>query len=128
MKDSQKELGVTAGIHSTRLNTTFFVPETGQEANFDNSPLLPVLGVFGSVRLGKNSSLSAEIQFFRMDFYRYEGSLNYLRLEWLRHFGSFDLGIGYSYYSMNLDSHSGERQRSIEFRHRGPIVSGTFKF
>jgi len=128
MKDSQKELGVIAGIHSTRFHTRFFVPETGQEAELDNTPLLPVIGVFGSVRLGKHSSLSAEIQIFRMDFDRYEGSLNYLRLEWLRHFGIFDLGLGYSYYGMNLDSHSDELQGSIEFRHRGPIVSGTFRF
>jgi len=128
MKDAQKELGITAGIHSTRLNTRLIVPETGQEVSFDNMPLLPVIGVFGSVRLGKHTSLSAEIQIFRMDFYRYDGSLNYLRLEWLRHFGIFDLGLGYTYYSMNLDSHSDELRRSIEFRHRGPIVSGTFRF
>ncbi len=128
IKDSQKELGVIAGIHSTRFNTRFFVPETGQEENLDTTPLLPVLGVFGSVALGKRTTLSAEIQIFRMDFDRYDGSLNYLRLELLRHFGQFDLGLGYSYYAMNLDSHSDELQGSIEFRHRGPIVSGTFKF
>jgi outer membrane protein len=128
MKDSQKELGVSAGIHSTNINTRFFVPETGQEESFDNAPLLPMIGVFGSVRLGKHSSLSAEIQIFRMDFNRYEGSLNYLRLEWLRHFGIFDLGLGYSYYGMNLDSHTNDFGGSIEFRHRGPILSGTFRF
>jgi len=128
IRDSQKELGFIVGVHRSEFDTRFFIPETGQERTSNLSPALPLMGLFGSVRIGQNTAISAEAQIFRMDFDRYDGSLSYLRLELLRRIGMFDLGLGYSYYAMNLDSHRDNFQGKIEFRHRGPSLSAAFRF
>jgi outer membrane protein len=128
IRDSQKELGFIIGVHNSDFDTRFSVPETGEEKTSDPSPVLPVLGMFGSIRLGQYTAISAEVQIFRMDFDRYDGSLSYIRLELQRRLGMFDVGLGYSYYAMNLDSQNTDLQGTIKFRHRGPTLSATVRF
>jgi hypothetical protein len=128
LMDSQKELGVTAGLHQTRIEARILVSGTGQEETSNPTPLLPVIGMYGSVSLGAKTTLSADVQIFRMNFDRYEGSLNYARLELQHLFGRLGLGVGYSYYAMNLDSSDEDLTRSLQFRHHGPAVFVTFRF
>jgi outer membrane protein len=128
LKDSQKELGFLVGIHQTRIDTKFIVSDTGQREKSNPSPTLPVFGVFGSVRLGWKLYASAQVEVFKTDFDRYDGSLINARLEIMRNLGRFDLGLGYSYYGMNLKSRSDDFHGAIEFRHHGPMLSGTVHF
>ena len=128
IRDSQKELGVTAGFHKTRMDAEFTVPMTGQRQRGEPSPLLPVLGAYGLISLGQNTTVSAQAQVFRMDFDRYEGSLSFVRIEVQQSIGRIGLGLGYSYYSMNLDSHSDDLQGSLEFRHHGPVAFLSVRF
>jgi outer membrane scaffolding protein for murein synthesis (MipA/OmpV family) len=128
IRDSQKELGVTAGFHKTRMDVEFTVPMTGQRQQSEPSPLLPVLGAYGVISLGSNTTVSAQAQVFRMDFDRYEGSLSFVRIEVQQLMGRFGLGLGYSYYSMNLDSHADDLQGSLEFRHHGPVAFLSVRF
>ena len=126
--DNQKELGVMAGVHQTNINAEFFAPNTGQEVDTNPSPILPVLGVYGNVTLGKRTQVAAEIQIFRLEFDRYEGSLSSIRVEAQQVYGRFGFGIGYSYYAMDLDSNHKELSGTLEFLYHGPFAFASVRF
>jgi outer membrane protein len=121
INDAQKELGIMGGLHFSKFSTEITAAATGQSENSNAATPLPVIGLHGSLALGEKSSLGARIQFFRMDFHRYEGSLNFATLDWQRRFGEiFSVGLAYNYYALNLDSHDNDVRGSLEVRHHGP--------
>ncbi|VUX56002.1 exported protein of unknown function [uncultured Woeseiaceae bacterium] len=123
MNDSQKELGVMAGLHFSSFETSISSRSTGQMVSSNASTPLPVIGLHGSLSLGKRATLGARLQFFRLDFDRYEGSLSYVTLDIQRRFGdNFKIGIGYNYYAMNLDSRDNDIRGTLENRHQGPVL------
>lgn len=129
MNDAQKELGIMGGLHYSKFNTVITAVGTGESESTKAATPLPVIGLHGSVSLGEKSSLHARIQIFRMDFDRYEGSLNYATLDWRRRFGdTFSVGLAYNYYALNLDSRDNDVRGSLEVRHHGPelFVSAGF--
>ena len=123
MKDQQKELAVMAGVHYSSLDTRVSAAETGQNVRSDAETPLPVVGVQGSLALGAKMRLGAKIQIFRLEFDRYEGSLNYLALDLQypisEHFG---VGVSYTYYTLDLDSKNEDLRGSLEVTHRGPAL------
>jgi outer membrane scaffolding protein for murein synthesis (MipA/OmpV family) len=128
IRDNQKELGVTAGLHRTRLETSIVSTITGEVESNRPDPVLPTIGAFGSVVIGARTKVEVEGQFFRLDYDRYEGSLNYARVEVLYELGRVGLGIGYSYYSVRLDSTNSDFMGAVEFRHQGPSASIAMNF
>lgn len=123
INDTQKEVGVMAGLHFSRFETSISSGATGQLETSNSATPLPVIGLHGSLSLGKKASLGARIQFFRLDYDRYEGSLNYATLDIQRRFGDiFTVGIGYNYYAMNLDSRDNDVRGTLEIRHHGPVL------
>ena len=128
LRDEQKELGITAGIHRTGLETKIFSTITGEVESNRPDPVLPTIGAYGSVSLSSRLKINAEGQFFRLDFDRYDGSLNYMRVEAMYQLGRVGLGLGYSYYSAKLDSTNSDFLGSVEFNHQGPSASIAFDF
>ena len=129
MNDAQKELGVLVGMHLTEVDARVVAPETGQLVESKVDTPLPVIGVFGSVALGEKTDLGARLELFRMEFDVYEGSLNAFYLGVNHYFtDSIGAGIGYNYYAMNLDSPEEGLRGSVQIRHHGPIVFGSFTF
>lgn len=129
MNDAQKELGILAGIHITNYEALVAAPETGQRVETSINTPLPVIGAYGSVALGPNTELSANLQLFRMEFDHYSGSLNTLYLGFAHYFtDTIGAGIGYNVYLMNLDSADDKLRGSLELRHHGPIVFASFNF
>lgn len=123
MRDAQKELGVTAGLHMTKAETEISEPETGQITSSNLSTPLPVIGLFGSVAVGQKMQLEGKVSVFRMDFDIYEGSLNYVYLGLLRSLGQHgSVGIGYNYYSMTLGSIDAELSGELRLKHHGPLL------
>jgi hypothetical protein len=123
MHDAQKELGVMAGVHLSRLNTEIFAPDTGQREKTTASTPLPVIGVHGSVSLGAKTFLGARVQIFRMHFDHYEGSMNYVTLGLQHMLGDkASVGVGYNFYDMKLDSDHSAIDGVIEIRHHGPFL------
>ncbi|MDX1403584.1 MAG: MipA/OmpV family protein [Woeseiaceae bacterium] len=123
INDSQKEFGVMGGLHFSRFETTISEVSTNQQATSNAATPLPVVGLHGSVALGKKSSLGAKVQFFRMDFDRWEGYLNYATLELQRQMGdALNVGLAYHYYALNLDSRDNDVRGSLEVTHHGPVV------
>jgi outer membrane scaffolding protein for murein synthesis (MipA/OmpV family) len=129
MKDRQKELGLMAGVHYSTFDSRVSAAETGQNVRSDAETPLPVIGVHGLLALGAKMRLGAKIQVFRLEFDRYEGSLNYLTLD-LQHPVSehFSLGVSYTYYKMKLDSKNEALRGSLEVTHRGPALFLTAAF
>jgi len=123
INDTQKEVGVMGGLHFSKFKTTISSEATGQTATSNATTPLPVIGLHGSISLGRKASLGARIQFFRMDYDRYEGSLSYATLDLQRRFGDiFRVGIGYNYYALNLDSRDNDVRGTLEIRHHGPVL------
>ena len=123
MKDSQKELGVMAGVHYSSFKTEISATETNQRVSSNAVAPLPVIGVHGLLALGQKFSLGAKVQLFRLHLDRYKGSLNYLTLDLQRPFGdTFSLGVSYTYYTVKLDSSDDDLRGSIEVVHRGPAL------
>ena len=123
INDAQKELGVMGGLHFSRIETSISAGATGQMVSSNASTPLPVIGLHGALSLGRKASLGARIQFFRMDYDRYEGSLNYATLDIQRRFGDiFSIGLGYNYYALNLDSRDNDVRGTLEIRHHGPVL------
>ena len=123
MHDAQKELGVMAGVHLSRLSTEIFAPDTAQREGSVASTPLPVIGVHGSVSLGRKTFLGARVQIFRMHFDHYEGSMNYVNLGLQHMLGNkTSVGVGYNYYAMKLDSNHSAINGRLEIQHHGPFV------
>jgi hypothetical protein len=123
INDEQKEVGVMGGLHFSRFKTTISSEATGQTETSNAATPLPVIGLHGSVSLGRKAKLGAKVQFFRMDYDRYEGSLSYAALELQRRYGDiFRVGIGYNYYALNLDSRDSDVLGTVEVRHHGPVL------
>ena len=129
MNDAQKELGILAGVHITNYQALVVAPDTGQSVETSISTPLPVIGAYGSVALGHTTDLSANMQFFRMEFDHYSGSLNNFYLGLTHYFsGTIGAGIGYNVYLMNLDSADNDLRGSLKMRHHGPIVFASLNF
>ena len=122
MRDAQKELGLTFGVHNSVSTVALRADSVGADATHVRSTL-PVIGAHASVSLGSKMRLGARIQLFRMDADRYEGSLNFATLDLSRRFGDhFSAGVGYNYYGLNLTSSSNDLRGSLEVRHHGPVI------
>jgi outer membrane scaffolding protein for murein synthesis (MipA/OmpV family) len=123
MHDAQKELGVMAGVHLSRLHTEIFAPDTSQREESTASTPLPVIGVHGSIALGVKTFLGARVQIFRMHFDQYEGSMNYATLGLQHMLGDkLSLGVGYNFYDLKLDSDHSAIKGKLEIRHHGPFL------
>lgn len=129
MNDSQKELGLLVGVHISNYDALIVAEQTGQRVESSLSTPLPVIGAFGSLALGENTDLSASLQIFRMEFDHYDGSLNTINLGVKHHFTErIGAGIGYNFFSLNLDSPDERLRGSLRIRHHGPIVFAAFNF
>ncbi len=129
MRDAQKELGIMGGLHWSDFELEIEENGVSEAESSRSSAPLPVIGVNGSVFLGKKTALRARIHLFRGDFDHHEGSLNSAALELERRFGSvFSAGIGYKYYSLNLSSRNDGDSGDLKVRHHGPVVYVTVGF
>lgn len=123
IRDQQKELGVMAGFHYTSFDASVSSSLPGErEASAVEVPL-PVIGVHASANIGEQMTVNAKLQIFRTEFDNYEGSLNYVMVDVQRRIGkTFNVGIGYNYYSMNLRSSEDEPGGFFKMRHSGPSL------
>ena len=129
MSDAQKELGLMAGVHVTDLELDVFAEQTGQRVQSKLSTPLPVIGIHGAIAIGRKSRAEARVQLFRMEFDNYAGSLNFVYFGLQHNFTqNIGVGLGYNYYSMNLDSNDPEINGSLRIQYTGPIVYLSARF
>lgn len=129
MRDSQKELGVTAGLSYARFETGLVADATQQSERVTIDLALPTLGIFGSVALGRKWRLNMDINAFALDFDRYDGYMGYLNVGLERKFGDrINAGFGYNFYGTQLSSKNEDLRGTFRMRHHGPKLTMGFIF
>lgn len=129
MRDDQKELGVMAGLSHFRFDTTITETGSDQPERIRAESPLPTFGIFGSLALGRDWRLGAEVSLFALDFDRYNGLMTYLRLGLQREFGDvFSAGLGYDYYRLKLDARDEDLGGGFTLLHQGPRIFMGFRF
>jgi outer membrane scaffolding protein for murein synthesis (MipA/OmpV family) len=129
MRDQQKELGVTAGLSYSQFETDIQASATQQFERQSVNALLPTVGVFGSLAVGNDWRLIADITAFSLDFEGFEGYMGYLNIGLDRKFGeNFAAGAGYSLYGTRLKSKDTELRGTFRQRHYGPKLYLTLSF
>ncbi len=128
LRDDQKELGVSAGLHYAGIETQLESPATGAVETTNSHTLLPVVGAYASVQLSARITIGAKAQLFRTDFDRYEGSVNSFQVYAERALGEdVLLGLAYNYFSVNLESNDDDIQGRISAKHTGPALYFSFR-
>ena len=123
MRDSQKELGVQAGIVYSRMKLDVVASETNQAESASVDAPLPTMGLFGSVALGPSWELGAELGIFALDVDRYSGYSGHASLTLDRLIGeSIALGIGFDYFVTRLESGDEDLRGLLRSRNYGPKV------
>ena len=123
MSDSQKEVGVTAGVHWYQNDMKFESEATGQQVGSFASAPLPIVGVYGNIALGIRTSLGARLQFFRLDADHYNGRIDHAQLGIQHTFSNrFSVGAGYQLYDVRLESDHSRVNGETRVRHHGPFV------
>lgn len=121
MRDSQKELGVQAGIVYNRTVLDIVAPDTQQAESATVNAPLPTTGVFGSLALGESWEFGAEIGIFALDVDRYSGYSGHASLTLDRLVGdSAALGVGFDYFVTRLTSGDDDLRGLMRSRHFGP--------
>ena len=121
MRDSQKELGVSAGISYNRVEVSIEADSTQQSETVTVDSPLPTMGVFGSVAFRQSWRLGAELSLFAMDIDRYSGYSGHVGLTLDRQFGEqFAAGVGYDLYATRLKAGDDDLRGLIRFRNYGP--------
>lgn len=129
IRDSQKELGVMAGLHLADFEVKLDSTETGQTERSEGDTPLPVIGAHGSVFLGERMTVSGKVEIFRTDFDRFHGNLTYAELNVrYRVARAMSVGLGYNYYRMRLSTDQSEVNGYVKLRHQGPTAFVTVGF
>ena len=129
MRDAQKELAITAGIHFSDFSAAIAADGVNEVERTGADTPLPVIGVKGSLFLGEKTTIGADIQVFRTKFDRFKGSLNYATLDvQYRVSDAISIGAGYNYYGMTLTSANADVNGYLKVRHHGPLAFVTVGF
>ena len=129
MRSMQKELGVSIGVSFSQFETGLMASATNQSERITLDAPLPTMGVFGSVAIGSNWQLGAEIQLFAFDFDNYDGYMTYLDLGFERRFGDvLGVGIGYNLYNIRLEAQEDDSRGTLRVRHHGPKLTVSLAF
>ena len=129
MRDGQKELGLTAGLVYWSFASDVRTDDQQEADMVRIESLLPSFGIFGSVPLGEEWRLAADIDLFALEFDRYEGYMAYVTLDLERKFGeNFGAGFGYNFYGTRLKSKTDDLDGTLRVRYQGPKVYLSLRF
>jgi hypothetical protein len=129
MRDSQKELGVQAGLTFSHFELDVVADATGQVESASIKAPLPTMGVFGSLTMGDHWELGADMGIFALDLDRYSGYSGQASITLDRVVGdAMALGIGYDYYLTRLESRDDDLRGLLRNRNHGPKVYISWTF
>ena len=128
LRDAQKEVGLSAGLHYTQTEIELFSPATAQRVRLETEVPLPTIGAFGSVTLANRWSVQGELRAFALEFDRYEGTMGFLAVRLERNLGRhLSAGIGFNYYTTRIESQEVENQGVYEATRYGPLAYVTMR-
>jgi outer membrane scaffolding protein for murein synthesis (MipA/OmpV family) len=129
MRDGQKELSVKAGASHVRFSAELDEVGGQQPERLQFDTALPAFGAMGSLTLGGNWRLGADVDVFALDFDRYSGFMVFLGVDLERRFGEFfGVGAGYNFHSLRLTAKDEELGGEFDLRYQGPTLYFSFAF
>lgn len=128
-RDNQKEFGFKAGVTFNRFELGIAATETGQQESVRVETPLPMVGVFGTVKVSRNWHLTGESSLFALDIDRYAGYSGHLRLAFERRLAdTVGIAVGYDVYATRLETGKGETYSQVRTQTRGPRLSLSWYF
>jgi hypothetical protein len=95
------------------------VAQSASEKESVSAPL-PVLGLSANYALTPRWLVGTSVQYFGLDYEEYSGELLDLRVKTSYWFGErFGVGIGYTWYDVDLDAEDGAYQFRFDYRYNG---------
>mgnify|MGYP002062726006 CR=1 FL=1 len=129
MRDGQKELSVKAGLSHVRFDTELDEVGGQQPERLQFDTVLPAIGAMGSLNLGNNWQLGADVDLFALDFDRYDGWMVFMGIDLERRFGeSLGAGFGYTVHGLRLTAKDEDLGGKFDLRYHGPRVYAWFAF
>ncbi len=122
MRDSQKELAIGGGLHRTRF---VFDIETGNGSSerVSGDAILPVIRAAGSVSLGLNWMVEANLHFYRSVFDNYDGYMISGNLDASRRISrNARIGGSFRLYLLDLESTIPQFNGTYRALHYGPAL------
>jgi hypothetical protein len=123
LRDAQKELGFSAGLHYTRSRVKLWADDTGQSEALEAEAPLPTIGAFASVALTEQWSVQADARVFALEFDRYKGSMGFFAVRLERDLGRhLAAGLGFNYYTTRLEGQEPSNRGIYRATHYGPLI------
>jgi hypothetical protein len=136
LKRADYELAASVGVHYTALSAELIATlnsvgigsrVVGGEAPVD-APL-PVVGLRGLWRLGRNVYLDAQVQYFSLTINDIAGSLSNRRaaLIW-QPSTRWGVGVGYDAFEVDVQLKDGDFRGTVDWAYRGPQLFVNYTF
>lgn len=123
MRDGQKELSVKGGISHVRFSTQLNEAGTPETERLQVNTPLPAFGALGSLTLGNDWQLGADLDLVVVDLDRYRGYMGFFSVDLERRFGDhFGAGFGYSFSTLRLTSRDADTGGEFDLRFHGPKI------
>lgn len=128
IRDAQKELALTGGVHRTTVEIDIENAD-GERELVEGNPVSPVIGAEGSVALGDRSRLAARLQLMRSAFGSFDGYVAYGSLDFSRQLTrTVQIGLAINAYLMRLESTRQNFEGTFQALHWGPALFVTLGF
>jgi hypothetical protein len=101
--DHRTMIGLSAGLHTMRIDTAFATTTGSIEESFKATAPLPVFGLHSEYALSRKWRMLGSIEFFQLDIGEFEGGLTDLMLG-LEHDLFEHVGWGFAYNGFNMDA------------------------
>jgi opacity protein-like surface antigen len=122
IRDAQKELGVTFGLHSTDFKISIAASGIGSDTGEALAPL-PTLGIYGAYAFTPKWLLTGRVDVFSLEYEEYDGSLLNVTVGVdYRLFRNFGLGAAYRYIDYDLNVTKSKFNGGINYRFSGPML------
>jgi outer membrane protein with beta-barrel domain len=121
IKDNQRELGVSLGLHATDFKASLAAAGIGGQTGDALAPL-PTIGLYGAYAFSPKWLLSGRLDYFSLNYNDYDGSLvNFnagIDYRFTRHFGA---GVGYRYVDYDLTVTKSKFHGGVNYKFSGPM-------
>jgi opacity protein-like surface antigen len=128
IKDAQKELGISLGLHATDFKISLAATGVGGQTADTLAPL-PTIGVYGAYAFTPRWLVSGRLDYLSLNYGDYDGSLvNFNVGVDYRFSRNFGVGIGYRYVDYDLTVSKSKFNGSVNYQFNGPLlyVVGSF--
>lgn len=121
--DHRTLIGVSAGLHTMRIDTAFATTTGTIEESFKATAPLPVFGLHSEYALSRKWRMLGSIEFFQLDIGDAEGGLTDVMLG-LEHDLFEHVGWGFAYNGFNMDAkfEDGPLEADLVYQYQGLLL------